>query len=75
MYVDGRPFLASPHSIALALNVDWFQPYTHTKDSVGAVYAAVLNLPRDIRHKPENITSNKNIIIALNHGLHDIVIV
>ena len=35
--------------------MDWFQPYKHVTDSVGAIYLSVLNLPRNLRYKPENI--------------------
>ena len=39
----------------LALNVDWFQPFTHTKYSVGAMYLSIANLPRDVRFRIENV--------------------
>lgn len=53
---NGAPFLSVPHNYGLMVNVDWFQPYKHRSDiSVGAVYLAVLNLPRSIRFKPENV--------------------
>ena len=45
----------SEYSFAFALNVDWFQPYTHTTASIGAIYLTVLNLPRYIRYKRENV--------------------
>ena len=51
----GVPFLAKEYSIAFILNVDWFQPYKHTQTSVGVIYLTVLNLPRYIRYKRENI--------------------
>ena len=37
------------------LNCDWFQPYHQTQYSVGVIYLVVLNLPRDLRFKPENV--------------------
>ena len=37
------------------LNCDWFQPYWHTQYSVGVLYLTILNLPRSIRFKPENV--------------------
>ena len=37
------------------LNCDWFQPYDHSQYSVGVLYLTILNLPRSIRFKPENI--------------------
>lgn len=53
--VAGLPFLAAPYTFGLMLNVDWFQPYTHTIYSVGVVYLTVMNLPRTLRFKLENI--------------------
>ena len=47
---EGVPFLASPHSYALILNLDWFQPYKHLTYSVGVLYLSVLNLPSHIRY-------------------------
>ena len=35
---DGSPFLSAPNNYALQLNVDWFNPYKHTKHSEGAIY-------------------------------------
>lgn len=29
-FVNNRPFLDVPNNIALALNIDWFNPYEHT---------------------------------------------
>ena len=46
MFVDGVPFLALPFNFAFSLNVDWFQPFKHTKNSIGVLYVAVQNLPR-----------------------------
>jgi len=51
----GRPFLSMPHNIGLLLNCDWFQPFKHSQYSVGVLYLIILNLPRSIRFKPENI--------------------
>jgi len=51
----GRPFLSRPHNIALLLNCDWFQPYKHSQYSVGVLYLIILNLPRSVRFKPENV--------------------
>lgn len=43
------------YTIALSLNVDWFQPFTHTVYSVGVIYLTILNLPRTLRYKNENL--------------------
>ena len=37
------------------LNVDWFRPYKYVEYSVGALYIAILNLPRHLRYLKENI--------------------
>lgn len=55
MSVNGVPFLSEQFCYALALNIDWFQPYKLTESSVGAIYLTVLNLPRSIRYKREYI--------------------
>ncbi|GET58091.1 uncharacterized protein LOC107327733 [Rhizophagus irregularis DAOM 181602=DAOM 197198] len=39
----------------LLVNLDWFQPFTYTQHSTGAIYASICNLPRSERNKPENI--------------------
>ena len=41
--------------VGLLVNVDWFQPYKHVEYSVGVIYAVVINLPRSIRYKDENV--------------------
>ena len=62
--VDGVKFLAEKNNFAITLNMDFFQPYKHIKGySVGAIYAVVLNLPREIRYKREN-----TILIGLIPG-------
>ena len=37
------------------LNVDWFQPYSHTVSSVGVIYLSIMNLPRHKRYKRKNM--------------------
>ena len=61
--ISGQPFLASLSALALMLNVDWFEPYKHTVSSVGVVYLAIMNLPRSVRFKRQNI-----IIVGLIPG-------
>lgn len=53
MQYNGEEFLAVPGSIALSLNVDWFQPYKLTQSSVGVIFFTILNLPRSIRYKQQ----------------------
>ena len=54
-HYNGQPFLAAPYNLALSLNVDWFNPFSNTQDSVGAVYVVIQNLPRDVRYKVDNV--------------------
>ena len=49
------------------INLDWFQPYDGTTHSTGAIYAAICNLPRDIRFKRENL-----LIVGLLPGPHEV---
>ena len=50
-----KNFLTYPFCYMVTLNVDWFQPFTHTDYSLGAIYLTIQNLPREIRYKEENI--------------------
>jgi len=55
---DGSPFFTSETAathLGLLFNLDWFQPFTYTQHSTGAIYASICNLPRSERNKPENI--------------------
>ena len=48
------------------LNVDWFQPYKRTTCSVGAIYLTIMNLPRSVRFKRENV-----ILVGILPGPHE----
>ena len=48
-------FLSIPNNLCLGLNIDWFNPFSETIYSVGAIYLTVLNLPRTDRFKLENM--------------------
>ncbi len=37
------------------INLDWFRPFKHSEYSIGAIYITVMNLPRHLRNKPENV--------------------
>jgi hypothetical protein len=49
------PFLDVAGNYALSIFVDWFQPWRRVQYSVGVLCACILNLPREERHKKENI--------------------
>ena len=46
--------------------MDFFQPFTHTTYSVGVIYCVILNLPRELRYKFENM-----IVISIIPGPHE----
>src|SRR4051794_1845521 len=55
---DGNPFFTlktvTTH-LSLLINLNWFQPFTYTQHSTGAIYTSICNLLRPERNKPENI--------------------
>lgn len=53
--MNGEDFLKSRYTLGLLINVDWFQPYKHVSYSVGAIYISILNFPRQMRNRRENI--------------------
>ena len=52
---DGSAFLTKENNFALMLNIDWFQPFKHRQYSVGVIYLVLVNLPRKMRFKRENV--------------------
>ena len=60
---NGKDLLADPHTLGLMLNIDWLKPYKHVQYYVGAIYLSIMNLPRQLRFKYENI-----LIIGLIPG-------
>ena len=52
---DWADYLKTKGNLLLMLNVDWFRPYKHTTYSIGVIYLVILNLPRTLRFKPENM--------------------
>ena len=52
---NGVPFLSGDNSYGLMMNIDWFQPFKRSQYSMGAIYLAVMNLPRHLRFKSENM--------------------
>ena len=55
IWIEFKPLFLTSFSLAVMLNVDWFQPYSHTVSSVGVVYLTIMNLPHQVRSKRENI--------------------
>ena len=55
LMVNGERFLSTACTYAFILNIDWFQPYELSMYSVGVIYLVLLNLPRSVRYKRENV--------------------
>ena len=53
--IENSLFLSQSDNYGLLLNIDWLQPYKHIQYSVGVMYLVILNLPRSIRFKRENV--------------------
>lgn len=52
---DGKPFLSEPFTFGLMMNIDWFKVYKHSEYKVGAIYLTIINLPRALRFRQENV--------------------
>ena len=52
---NGKPFLSESYTYGLMLNVDWFKPCKHTEYTVGAIYLTIMNLPRTMQFRQENV--------------------
>ena len=52
---NDKPLLSDPYALGLMMNFDFFQPYKHVPYSVGVIYLVIMNLPRNIRFKQENV--------------------
>ena len=51
-----KPFLSLCRSFGLMIGVDFFKPFKHRNDfSVGVIYMVLMNLPRSVRFKKENV--------------------
>ena len=52
---NGLPFFREKRNIGLMLNVDWFNPFKNSEYSLGVIYSMLLNLPRNVRFKWDNV--------------------
>lgn len=64
--INQQDFLLDKYTLGLSLNVDWFRPYKHIEYSVGVIYIAVLNYPRELRYLQENI-----LLMGIIPGPHE----
>ncbi len=51
----GNNYFENKRHLAGMLNIDWFQPFDGSEHSIGAIYMVLLNLPREMRFKKENV--------------------
>ena len=64
--LNGKECLSGRYTFGLLINIDWFQPYRHVEYSVGAIYIAILNFPRNLRYRRENM-----LLIGIIPELHE----
>ena len=69
---NGVPFLSEPFTYGLMLNVDWFKPCKHTEYSLGAIYLTVMNFPRMLRFRQENVILIGLIPVSINLYLNSL---
>ena len=48
-------YVKNYRNLARLINVDWFQPYENLNISVGVIYLVLVNLPREVRFRKENV--------------------
>lgn len=61
-FIDGKVWLEetlklgnSSNVLGFLINIDWFQPFKDTSYSIGVIYIVIVNLPRNVRYKDENV--------------------
>ena len=55
LHYQNTTFLSDRNTVGLMMNIDWFQPFKHRQYSISVVYLVIMNLPRTVRYKRENI--------------------
>ena len=63
---NGQQYFKDRRNLAGIFNIDWFQPFEGSEHSLGAMYLVLLNLPREMRFKKENI-----LLVGLIPGPHE----
>ena len=54
-YYNDKPMLSNTYSLGPMMNFDFFQPYKHVPYAVGVIYLVIMNLPRNVRFKQDNV--------------------
>ena len=52
---EGKLFFTEKRNLGGMINLDWFNPYENQEYSVAVMYMALVNLPRAVRFKWENV--------------------
>ena len=53
--VHGKNYFSDPRNLGVMMNIDWFQPYENVEYSLGVMYLVIINLPRKLRFREENV--------------------
>eukprot|EP00112_Aurelia_sp_Birch-Aquarium-sp1_P009705 Seg2112.2 transcript_id=Seg2112.2/GoldUCD/mRNA.D3Y31 product="hypothetical protein" protein_id=Seg2112.2/GoldUCD/D3Y31 len=53
--IHGNLYSRDWRNLSVMFNIDWFQPFDGSEHSLGAMYMVLLNLPREMRFKKENM--------------------
>lgn len=61
----GELYFVDKRNLAGMFNIDWFQPFEGSQHSLGAMYMVLLNLPREMRFKKENV-----LLVGLIPGIY-----
>ena len=51
----GQSYFSNKRNLGGMFNIDWFQAFEGSDHSIGAMYMVLVNLPREIRFKKENV--------------------
>ena len=51
----GYPYFEDKRNLGTMFNIDWFQPFDGSEHSIGVMYMVLVNLPREMRFKRENV--------------------
>ena len=52
---NGHPYFLDVRNLDLMINADWFQPFQNVQHSVRVIYLVIVNLPREVRFRQQNV--------------------